>query len=153
MTTSTFFMPSVNMFGAGCLKDAAGTIKSYGYQQALIVTDKVLNKIGVVAQVQALLAEMGVKSAVYDGTKPNPTTTNVAEGLAILKEHRCDCVISLGGGSPHVCAKGIALVAANGGEIKDYEGVDRSPKPQLPLISINTTAGTAAAKNASAPTL
>jgi alcohol dehydrogenase len=153
MTTSTFFMPSVNMLGAGCLKDAAGTIKSYGYQQALIVTDKVLNKIGVVAQVQALLAEMGVKSAVYDGTKPNPTTINVAEGLATLKEHRCDCVISLGGGSPHDCAKGIALVAANGGEIKDYEGVDRSPKPQLPLISINTTAGTAAAKNASAPTL
>jgi len=143
MTTSTFFMPSVNMLGAGCLKDAAATIKSYGYQRALIVTDKVLNKIGVVAQVQALLAEMGVKSAVYDGTHPNPTTINVAEGLAILKKNECDCVISLGGGSPHDCAKGIALVAVNGGDIKDYEGVDRSPKPQLPLISINTTAGTA----------
>jgi alcohol dehydrogenase len=143
MTTSTFFMPSVNMLGAGCLKDAAATIKSYGYQRALIVTDKVLNKIGVVAQVQALLAEMGIKSAVYDGTNPNPTTINVAEGLAILKKNECDCVISLGGGSPHDCAKGIALVAVNGGDIKDYEGVDRSPKPQLPLISINTTAGTA----------
>ncbi|MCE1781753.1 iron-containing alcohol dehydrogenase, partial [Enterobacter hormaechei] len=52
-------------------------------------------------------------------------------------------VISLGGGSPHDCAKGIALVAANGGDIRDYEGVDRSAKPQLPLIAINTTAGTA----------
>lgn len=56
---------------------------------------------------------------------------------------RCDCVISLGGGSPHDCAKGIALVAANGGHIGDYEGVDKSAKPQLPLIAINTTAGTA----------
>lgn len=144
MTTSTFFMPSVNMIGPGCLKDAAGTIKSYGYRKALIVTDAVLNKIGVVAQVQALLVEAGVKSVIYDGTKPNPTTVNVAEGLMILKENQCDCVISLGGGSPHDCAKGIALVATNGGEIKDYEGVDQSPKPQLPLISINTTAGTAA---------
>ena len=63
--------------------------------------------------------------------------------LALLKEHQCDCVISLGGGSPHDCAKGIALVAANGGKIADYEGVDRSEQPQLPLIAINTTAGTA----------
>jgi alcohol dehydrogenase len=52
-------------------------------------------------------------------------------------------VISLGGGSPHDCAKGIALVATNGGHIGDYEGVDKSAKPQLPLIAINTTAGTA----------
>lgn len=52
-------------------------------------------------------------------------------------------MISLGGGSPHDCAKGIALVAANGGDIRDYEGVDRSAKPQLPMIAINTTAGTA----------
>ena len=144
MTISTFFMPSINMLGAGCLQDAAATIKSYGYRKALIVTDKVLNQLGVVARVQALLAELHVKSAVYDGTNPNPTTINVTEGLAILNRNECDFIISLGGGSPHDCAKGIALVAVNGGTIKDYEGVDRSPKPQLPLISINTTAGTAA---------
>ncbi|WP_446686326.1 iron-containing alcohol dehydrogenase [Paludibacterium denitrificans] len=61
----------------------------------------------------------------------------------MLRENGCDCVISLGGGSPHDCAKGIALVATNGGHIGDYEGVDKSAKPQLPLIAINTTAGTA----------
>ena len=76
-------------------------------------------------------------------TQPNPTTENVAAGLKLLKENNCDSVISLGGGSPHDCAKGIALVAANGGDIRDYEGVDRSAKPQLPMIAINTTAGTA----------
>lgn len=64
-------------------------------------------------------------------------------GVKILEENNCDFVISYGGGSPHDCAKGIALVAANGGNIKDYEGVNKSSKPQLPLISINTTAGTA----------
>ncbi len=60
-----------------------------------------------------------------------------------LKEGKCDFVVSLGGGSPHDCAKGIALCATNGGHIRDYEGVDRSAKPQLPLVAINTTAGTA----------
>ncbi|STI82041.1 putative alcohol dehydrogenase [Escherichia coli] len=64
-------------------------------------------------------------SVIYDGTQPNPTTENVAAGLKLLKENNCDSVISLGGGSPHDCAKGIALVAANGGDIRDYEGVDR----------------------------
>ena len=68
---------------------------------------------------------------------------NVRAGLAQLKAEQCDFVISLGGGSPHDCAKGIALCATNGGEIADYEGVDRSAKPQLPLVAINTTAGTA----------
>jgi alcohol dehydrogenase len=143
MAASTFFIPSVNMIGSGCLEDAAKTMKEHGLHHALIVTDKVLNGIGVVAQVQALLAAQDIESCVYDGTHPNPTTENVKQGLALLREHHCDCVVSLGGGSPHDCAKGIALVAANGGEIKDYEGVDRSAKPQLPVVAINTTAGTA----------
>ncbi|CAI1932773.1 Alcohol dehydrogenase 2 [Serratia quinivorans] len=143
MAASTFFIPSVNMIGSGCLDEAAKTMKQQGLRHALIVTDKVLNNIGVVAQVQQLLVAQQIESCVYDGTHPNPTTLNVKQGLALLQEHRCDCVVSLGGGSPHDCAKGIALVATNGGEIKDYEGVDRSAKPQLPMIAINTTAGTA----------
>ncbi|MBC8951811.1 L-threonine dehydrogenase [Xenorhabdus sp. PB62.4] len=143
MAASTFFIPPVNKIGMGCMTEAVELIKNYGYRQALIVTDRVLNEIGVVRKVQALLAEVEIKSAIYDGTNPNPTTINVEEGLEILRQHRCDCVISLGGGSPHDCAKGIALVATNGGDIRDYEGVDRSAKPQLPLIAINTTAGTA----------
>jgi len=61
----------------------------------------------------------------------------------MLSCNRCDIVISLGGGSVHDCAKGIALVATNGGKITDYEGVDKSTRPQLPLMAINTTAGTA----------
>ncbi|MGL5813675.1 MAG: L-threonine dehydrogenase [Aeromonas sp.] len=143
MATFKFYIPAVNLMGAGCLQEATADIKGYGYRKALIVTDRILNQIGVVARVAALLAEQGIESVVFDDTKPNPTMTNVEQGLAMLSANQCDCVISLGGGSPHDCAKGIALVAANGGSIQDYEGVDRSAKPQLPLIAINTTAGTA----------
>ncbi|MBI6548566.1 L-threonine dehydrogenase [Xenorhabdus lircayensis] len=143
MAVSTFFIPPVNKIGMGCMTEAVELMKNYGYRQALIVTDRVLNEMGVVKKVQILLADVGINSVFYDGTNPNPTTINIEEGLEILRQHNCDCVISLGGGSPHDCAKGIALVAANGGDIRDYEGVDRSAKPQLPLIAINTTAGTA----------
>lgn len=141
--TSAFFIPTVNLMGAGCLKDAADAIQSKDFKRGLIVTDVILNKIGVVKKVQTLLNQRSVESVVFDGTKPNPTIRNVNDGLALLKEHDCDFVISLGGGSPHDCAKGIALLATNGGTISDYEGVDRSAKSMLPLVAINTTAGTA----------
>lgn len=143
MAVSTFYIPSVNKIGSGCLADAVSSMKDFGFHKALIVTDSILNQLGVVDKVSKLLTEAGISSVTYDGTAPNPTVENVEAGLALLKENQCDCVISLGGGSPHDCAKGIALVASNGGKIADYEGVDRSAKPQLPLISINTTAGTA----------
>ncbi|WP_374245366.1 L-threonine dehydrogenase [Zoogloea sp.] len=143
MTTTTFFIPSVNLMGSGCLADAARTIQSRGWTRALVVTDAPLVRTGLVARVTELLGAHGVTSIVFDHVKPNPNVANVVDGLAVLQANACDFVISLGGGSPHDCAKAIALVAANGGAITDYEGVDKSARPQLPLVAINTTAGTA----------
>ncbi|MDM0460759.1 L-threonine dehydrogenase [Clostridium perfringens] len=137
-----FFMPSISLMGADCLKDAGEQVAELGFKKALIVTDKVLGQIGIVKKVTDVLDNKDIEYAIYDETKPNPTVKNVNDGLALLKEKECDFVISLGGGSAHDCAKGIALLATNGGEIKDYEGVDKSKKPQLPMVGINTTAGT-----------
>ncbi|WP_426721167.1 iron-containing alcohol dehydrogenase [Enterobacter cloacae complex sp. 301C7] len=61
----------------------------------------------------------------------------------MLAKSNADFVISFGGGL-YDTAKGIALVATNGGHIRDYsKGVHLSKKPQLPLVTVNTTAGTA----------
>jgi alcohol dehydrogenase len=143
MSTTTFFIPPVNLMGLGCLNDAAAQIAARGWRKALLVTDAPLVKTGLVGQVSELLGAHGVTSVVFDRVKPNPGVANVEDGLRVLSEAQCDVVISLGGGSPHDCAKAIALVAANGGHITDYEGVDRSARPQLPMVAINTTAGTA----------
>src|SRR5471032_1727507 len=97
--STTFFMPAVNIMGAGCLQEAILTIRAQGFHNALIVTDKVLNDLGVAAKVQALLTAQDIQSVVFDGTQPNPTVGNVKTGLALLKQNQCDCVISLGGGS------------------------------------------------------
>ncbi|MDJ8950599.1 L-threonine dehydrogenase [Clostridium perfringens] len=137
-----FFMPAISLMGADCLKDAGDQVGELGFKKALIVTDKVLGQIGIVKKVTDVLDNKNIEYAIYDETKPNPTVKNVNDGLALLKEKECDFVISLGGGSAHDCAKGIALLATNAGEIKDYEGVDKSKKPQLPMVGINTTAGT-----------
>ena len=141
--TSTFFIPAVNIMGNGCLAEAMTAIRNYGFRKALIVTDAGLAKAGVATLIAEQLALQDIDSVIFDGAKPNPSIANVEAGLVVLKQHHCDFIVSLGGGSPHDCAKGIALCATNGGHIHDYEGVDRSAKPQLPLVSINTTAGTA----------
>lgn len=141
--SSTFFIPAVNMLGIGCIDQAIESLCKYGLRKALIVTDAGLAKAGVASRIAGLLVEQGIDSVIFDGARPNPTIANVEQGLALLKAQQCDFVISLGGGSPHDCAKGIALCASNGGHISDYEGVDRSTRPQLALVAINTTAGTA----------
>lgn len=137
-----FYMPPVNLMGPNCLEDAGKDIKSLGFKKALIVTDKVLVEIGLVNKLTKVLEANTIEYLIFDETKPNPTVTNVEDGLVLLKKNNCDLVISFGGGSSHDCAKGIALVATNGGSIIDYKGVDISSKPQLPLVAINTTAGT-----------
>ena len=141
--SSTFFIPAVNIMGIGCLDEAMVAIGKYGFHKALIVTDTGLAKAGVAKMIAGKLAVLDIDSVIFDGAKPNPSIANVELGLGLLKESGCDFVVSLGGGSPHDCAKGIALCATNGGQVRDYEGVDQSTKPQLPLIAINTTAGTA----------
>lgn len=143
MSTATFFMPSVNLIGDGALDQAVNHVSESGFRHALIVTDKPLVELGYAGQLQQALAGKDIQASIFDGVQANPTTGNVEAGLAILNQNQCDFVISLGGGSPHDCAKAIALVASNGGDIRDYEGVDKSARPQLPLVSINTTAGTA----------
>src|SRR5690606_2459659 len=111
MSTTTFFIPPVNLMGAGCLAEAVSAIRGYGFRHALIVTDAGLARAGVAAKVAGLLAAHDIQATVFDGAQPNPTVANVDAGLALLRAKGCDCVISLGGGSPHDCAKGIALVA------------------------------------------
>ena len=138
-----FFMPNLSLMGEGALEDAGNEIKKLGFKKALVVTDKVLVEVKLVDVLLKVLDNVDVAYKIFDGTHPNPTKKNVNDGIKMFKDTSCDFVISFGGGSPHDCAKGIALVLANGGEIKDYEGLDKSAKPQLPLIAINTTAGTA----------
>ena len=139
----SFFMPTVNLMGAGSVAEVGKQAKIQGGSKALVVTDKPLMTTGIVEKVTQLLEASGINSIVYDGAQPNPTVENVNDGIDIYKKENCDVIIAVGGGSPIDCAKGIGLVITNGGSIKDYEGLDMSEKPTPPFIAVNTTAGTA----------
>lgn len=138
-----FFMPPVTLMGVHCTEDISEYIQLMGFKRALIVSDKVLVQIGLVNKLTDILKAISIEFVIFDGAQPNPTVSNVEHGLDILSSNSCDFVISFGGGSPHDCAKAIALVATNGGSIRDYEGLNKSSKPCLPLIAVNTTSGTA----------
>lgn len=138
-----FYAPKCSLFGYGSLNGLGEEIHKRGYQKALIVTDSSLIKLGVVKCVSDVLDDGAIRYCIYDGVKPNPTVKNVDSGLDMLKKENCDFVISIGGGSAHDCAKAITILAANGGSILDYRGADQSKVPAIPLVAVNTTAGTA----------
>ena len=138
-----FYIPTVSLMGIGCAKEAGAQAKALGATNMLIVTDAILNKLGMAAQIQKMLADAGVKSTVFAGAEPNPTDKNVLDGVKAYKESGCDGIVSLGGGSSHDCGKGVGLVVSGGGNIRDYEGVNKSSRPMPPFLAINTTAGTA----------
>ena len=137
------YWPAVTLIGPGCVKEIGGDIKDLGLKKALVVTDNVLVKIGVVKKVTDVLDESGINYVVADDIQPNPTMKNINDGLNTYKSENCDFVISIGGGSPQDAGKAIGLLATNGGEIKDYEGINMSKHKSVPIIAINTTAGTA----------
>ena len=138
-----YFLPTRNVFGEGAVQEAGDLVKSLGAKKCLIVTDRYLGQIGMADRVQGILKKAGIEACIFAGAEPNPMDKNVEAGARFYQENECNSIISLGGGSSHDCAKGIGLVAANGGQIADFEGVDKSSKPMIPLMAINTTAGTA----------
>jgi alcohol dehydrogenase len=140
--TYPFFAPRLTLMGLGCSKEAGAQAKALGAAHVLLVTDKVLNKLGMVQQIRFGLESAGLKVTVFDGVEPNPTDKNVHEGASIYRENQCDALVSLGGGSSHDCAKGIGVVVSHGGQIGDYVGMNLLKKPLPPLMAINTTAGT-----------
>lgn len=137
-----YYVPSINLMGAGCLNDLGATVKDLGFKKAFIVTDNFLMGSGVANKVLKVLEEAGISYEVYSEVVPNPTCKNVHDGLEKLKGTDCDFLVSIGGGSPQDTAKAIGILATNGGHIKEYEGVNISKNKSLPIVAVNTTAGT-----------
>jgi alcohol dehydrogenase len=139
-----FYIPTVTLMGIGAHEELGSRIQILGGKRPLIVTDKGITGAGLTEKIVEIVErDAGASPVVFDETVPNPTDKNVHDGLEVYQKNDCDMILSLGGGSPHDCAKGIGIVATNGGNIRDYEGVDQSEKAMPPFIAVNTTAGTA----------
>lgn len=141
-----FILNEVSYFGPGARKELPGVVARFGYKKALVVTDKGLMKFGVAKMVLDVLDNAGVAYEIFDDVKPNPTVTNVKEGIAACKNAGADFIVAIGGGSAMDTAKGIGIVCNNPefSDIVSLEGVADTKKKSLPIIALPTTAGTAA---------
>ena len=110
----------------------------------MVVTDPGLIETGWVAQLMNLLEEQGLAPTMWSGSTPNPKDFEIEAGHEIYQASECDVLVAIGGGSVMDAAKGIAVLAGNGGSILDYEGVDQARRPIPPLVMVPTTSGTGA---------
>ncbi|WML46022.1 iron-containing alcohol dehydrogenase [Neobacillus sp. PS3-40] len=138
-----FFMPSVNLLGIGAAKQVGQKAKELGATKVLVITGKTVEKLGFAQEIADDIRKEDIPVVFFSDVEPNPTDKNVEAGVNTLKTEKCDMVVAIGGGSTLDCAKAIALVGNNGGSIADYAGIDVSKSPMVPLITVNTTAGTA----------
>lgn len=112
-------------------------------RSVLVVTDKGIVNNGLVAPLEKVLSESGVKFTVYSDTQPNPTVRNVETAFDLYRENNCDCLIAVGGGSSMDCAKAVgARVAYPKKTIGQMKGVLRILRSLPTLIAVPTTAGT-----------
>jgi alcohol dehydrogenase class IV len=118
--------------------------RNCGGRRVLVVTDSGVRRAGWADDVLGSLDEAGLEFCIFDGISPNPRDNEVMKGVLVYEEQRCDSIAAVGGGSVMDCAKGIGVVVANGGNVLEFEGVDRVGSPMPPLICVPTTAGTSA---------
>ena len=141
-----FILNEVSYFGPGARKELPGVVARLGFKKALVVTDKGLMQFGVAKKVLDVMDNAGIAYEIFDDVKPNPTVTNVKNGIEACKKAQADFIVAIGGGSAMDTAKGIGIVVNNPefSDIVSLEGVADTKKKSLPIIALPTTAGTAA---------
>jgi len=137
-----FRTPQRILYGIGCYKKIAELIKEMKKEKVLLVTGKKVIETSYVKEIINSIESMNVKIEIFNEIPKEPEMDFVYNGLKIYEENNCELIIAIGGGSIIDTAKGIALLATNGGSLRDYEGLEKIPKPQAPLIAVPTTAGT-----------
>ncbi len=146
MTITKFSFPTTIHFGAGARKLLAAHLRSMNLKRPLIVTDKGLAALPLIAEISADLSAAGLVPSTYGGIWGNPTGSQVMNGAAAYKVHHADCVVGIGGGAALDVAKVVGLMATHPGDVMEYvwdhpkvRAIDQS----LPhFVALPTTSGT-----------
>ncbi|HCJ09111.1 MAG: bifunctional amino acid transporter/iron-containing alcohol dehydrogenase [Lachnospiraceae bacterium] len=142
-----YFLPVNVVFGCGKVLETGSLTKPYG-NKALVVTGRSsAKKSGLYDKVADSLKQAGIDHVLFDKVAQNPLTTTAIEGAQFAKDNGCDVVVAIGGGSIMDCAKAIAFLALNDGDINDYIYGRLKSDTALPLVLIPTTCGTGSEGN------
>lgn len=149
MNDFNFRIPQNIEFGMGALEKLPKILKESNSNHVFLVSDRGLEKIGVVDRVKNIIEKAQIKCTTYLDVVPNPTITVVTNATGLYKESGATSIIALGGGSPLDVSKAVGVLSTFGGEITNYEGLNKVPGPIVPIIAIPTTAGTGSEVTAS----
>jgi len=144
MGITRFSFPTTIHFGAGARCRVAAHLLEHGLRRPLIVTDRALGALPVLAEFRGHLDGLAV--AVFDGVFGNPTARQVMAGAAAFHAHGADSVIGFGGGAALDVAKVVALMAVHEGDVIEYAWDHPQVRPirhALPhFVALPTTSGT-----------
>ena len=149
MNNYAFKIPQNIEFGLGSLNKLPEILKDNNSDHVFLISDRGLESIGVVKKVQDIIEASGITCTPYLDVVPNPTIEVVNAATTLYTECGATSIVALGGGSPLDVAKTVGVLATYGGEITDYEGLNKVPGPIVPMIAIPTTAGTGSEATAS----
>jgi alcohol dehydrogenase class IV len=142
MATITY--PNLMEIDFGAIKVLGDALARNGIARPLICTDKGLRTNGILDKVLTAVPDK-VQPAIFDGTPANPTEVAAREALGIYREHDCDGIVAIGGGSSIDLGKAVALLTGHEGPIANWSAVNDGRNrigAAPPIIAIPTTAGT-----------
>ena len=139
---ATITTPRLMAVGGGALAELPGMLQRFGLARPLVVTDPYIRGCGILERATALLDRTHIRWEVFADTVPDPTTAVVEAGARMLAEGGFDSLVAIGGGSSIDTAKAMSVLAANGGQMRDYKVPAEIPKAGPPVVAIPTTAGT-----------
>ena len=146
MTITKFSFPTTIHFGAGARNLVGDHLNGMGLKRPLIVTDKGLAALPLIAEFSAALTRAGLVPAIYGGIWGNPTGSQVMNGAAQYRAHHADCVVGIGGGAALDVAKVVGLMATHPGDIMEYvwdhPDVRAIDQPLPHFVALPTTSGT-----------
>ncbi len=143
----SYHLPVNLIFGVGKVGEAGKITAGFGKKVLLVTGKNSTKKSGLLDRVASALQAEGLSYEIFDQVMQNPLTTTAIEGAALAREKNCDAVLGLGGGSIMDCAKAIAFLAVNDGDINDYIFNKKTSNIALPIILIPTTCGTGSEGN------
>lgn len=142
MTMFNFRAAGEILFGEGAVARTGEMIRKYGGTKVLAVVDPGFAKAGPLKSLTDSLVKAGLSFSLFEGVEPEPRVEIADRCGEAARKERCDFVLGVGGGSAMDTAKAAAVLATNEGKARDYQGLDKVPRPGLPKGMVPTTAGT-----------
>ncbi len=133
-----YSQPVKIFFGAGRFARLPEVLEELGLRRCVVVCDPFLEKT-----VSALKDDCGAVCAVFSGVEPNPQLDGAKKVAELIRRHRADGVVGIGGGSTMDTAKFAAAIAGENAPAEDFfRGALPFPRNHIPVVTVPTTAGT-----------